>query len=279
MMVPVFRKYYYLDESFVNDVYSTIFGYDYTEQEMISVSEKQTEGNLGFEKVVKAGIGGTKASEDTVRFSATKPVTAKLQDILDYLKSETGEDLPYYDQINDGIFENLTKDVIFEGVFDLSFTKIECYSEFVKMTKALDDILETDELKDKKVVDGMLALINLAEQERQKGLSCILKFASSSKYPCYCKLDQAFIKGLKSLLQGEVTVIGKVSRILQKGQTVNLTDITELSKIKILDDKTRQGKAQKVQQIKSGKKAFSVKDFQDEIKGPAIEIVPIAIYK
>lgn len=276
--MAILRKYLYIDEDFVNDSYSTIFGYDHDEQEIVSSNEKQFEGKLGVDKGLSLGLGGSKNFENTVKINASKPISAKLQAIIDYLKSENDEDLPYYEQIDDETFKSIHRDFIFEGVFNLSFTKLEQYSQLINVTVSIEDILKTGRLEDPELEEGISALRDLAEQERENGLTCILNFVNNKKFPCYCKLDQSFIRINTALLCSEVTVLCKVSRIIPKGSTVNLTNITELSKLKLPNPNTRQGRTQMVQNIKSGKQA-SIKDFQDEIKGPAFEIVPIAIYK
>lgn len=166
---------------------------------------------------------------------------------------------------------------MFEGVFQLSFTKIEQYAILSTVASDLAQVIGED--LDKATEEGLNSLISLAKQERTKGLICILSFIYNHKnYQCYCRLDERFLKTQYTLLQSEVTVIGKVSRIIPQGKTVNLTDLTELSKIKIPNINTRTGRTQRVQAIKNGANN-SVKQFQDEIKGPALEIVPIAIYK
>ena len=69
--MAILRKYLYIDEDFVNDAYSTIVGYDHDEQEIISSSENKGEGRIGFDRVVSAGIGGSKSSENTVKTTLT----------------------------------------------------------------------------------------------------------------------------------------------------------------------------------------------------------------
>lgn len=276
----VLRKYYYLDESFINDAYSSIFGYDHEEREITSITEKQGNANASFDKGVKVGVGGSKNSADTVKINASKTPSAKLQEILDYLKDENGEEIPYYDQLNDDTFTGLNRDDLIEGVFSLSLTKLETYAQIANTANLLSDVFSIESLSDEKTAEIVSTINKLADAERSKGIACILRFVNDkNKYPCYCRLDQSFLRVNQALLQTEVTIIGKISRIIPKGQVVNLTDITELTKIKIPNANTRQGKQQRVQQIKSGQNPASMKILQDEIKGPAIEIVPIAIYK
>ena len=273
----VLRKYYYLDEDFINSAYSDIFGHVYQEEEVIKIDENKSSGKLGFNKGIEAEIGGNKGSADTIKFNAEKTGSAKLQEILKYLSSETGEVLPYYEQLDDNIFAMLRRDELFEGVFSLSFTKIEQYAQLADVTITLDKLSGSNKI-DTETSDIMDKLKAIANKEREKGLVCILHFVNDKKFPCYCRIDESFLKFARKSLLGEVTMICKVSRKIQQGTTVDLTDLTELTKLKVPNKNKQKGRQQQLQQIKSGK-AASVKEFQDEIKGPALEVVPIAIYK
>ena len=278
-MAAFLRKYYYLDEDFINDNYATIFGYDLDEQQITTMSESQAGGKVGVTKVVSVEASAGQTFGDTVKINANKTTSAKLQDIINYIEKESGESIPYYQQLNEDIFSNLNRDDIFEGVFNLSFTKIEQVSELASIATSFGSIPALGCIIDSDTEEKIDAIKTIAEKERAKGISCILKFVDDDKkFHCYCRLENQFLKTQHSHLQGEVTMICKVSRIIPKGKTVNLSDITELSKLKVPNTNTQQGRKQQVQQIKSGKKN-TAKDFQDEIKGPAIEVVPIAIYK
>lgn len=272
------RKYLYLDEDFINDSYATIFGYDHETEEITTNIDSHAGGKVGFDKVVVVEGSKEKKTSSSTKISAAKTSAAKLQNILNYIKDENGEPIPYYEQIDESIFSLLNRDDVFEGVFNLSFTKVEQYAILSTMTTGLAKIVGRK--FDVQTEEGINGLIALAKQERLKGLTCILHFTYNNKeYPCYCRLDERFLKTEYTLLQDELTIVCKVSRIIPKGKTVNLTDITELSKIKTPNTKTRSGRAQQVQNIKNGNQNNIVKQFQDEIKGPALEIVPIAIYK
>lgn len=273
----VLRKYYYLDEGFINDSYSTIFGYDLTEQTITQTNENSKGGKIGLEKVVVAQVAGDNKSNDTIKFSANKTPSAKLQAILDYISDENGESIPYYEQLDESTFSLINREDLFEGVFDLKFTKIEQYSQLANLASNFNSIFGLNLVKDEDK-DAIVGIQSLAEKERNNGLTVIMHFINDKKYPCYCRLDEKYLKVDRSSISGELTVVCKVSRVIPKGKTVNLTDLTELTKLKLPNTNTRQGRTQQVKNIKSGQKN-STKDFTDEIKGPALEIIPIAIYK
>ena len=66
----VLRKYYYLDEDFINSAYSDIFGHVYQEEQITKIDESKASGKVGFNKGLEAEIGGNKGSVDTVKFNA-----------------------------------------------------------------------------------------------------------------------------------------------------------------------------------------------------------------
>jgi hypothetical protein len=271
------RKYYYLDEDFINDSYSTIFGYDLTEQTITQINENSKGGKIGLDKVVVAQVAGDNKSNDTIKFSANKTPSAKLQAILDYINYENGESIPYYEQLDESTFSLINREDLFEGVFDLKFTKIEQYSQLANVASNFNNVFGLNLINDENK-DAIVGIQSLAEKERNNGLTVIMHFINDKKYPCYCRLDEKYLKVDRSSINGELTVVCKVSRVIPKGKTVNLTDLTELTKLKLPNTNTRQGRTQQVKNIKSGQKN-STKEFTDEIKGPALEIIPIAIYK
>ena len=272
----VLRKYYYIDEEFVQDAYATIVGYDIENQEITESSGKSLDGSARANvKIVNAGIGAEKTSSETVKYNANITTPAKLQKILDYIAEENGDAIPYYELMDESIFDNLNRDEFFEGVFNIRFTKIETYSIIARMTQNIDQLLNLGMTDDVSEIDQIQTL---AQQERAKGIACIMSFVFDKKERFFMYLNEDYLRTDISKIGSEVTVICKVSRIIPKGKSVSLTNLTELTKIKIPNMSTRSGRTQKVQQIKSGN-TNSVKDCQDEIKGPAIEIVPIAIYK
>lgn len=270
----VFRKYYYIDEDFVNDAYASIHGFDFDNQEVTEISRDGKGGNFGFNKVVNVSANLEKGSDETVKYNANITPSSKLQSVLNYIKSEEG-DIPYYESIDNDIFSSLTRDTFFEGVFNLKFSKIETFAHLFDIFENFDAILDLGVVNEHKEIKQIQ---DVAKVEREKGLVCILNFLYDNKFPCYMYLNEKFLRTEPSQLQNEVTVICKVARLIPKGKTINLTNLTELTKLKVPDLNTQKGRTQQIQNIKSGNKS-SVKQFQDEIKGPAIEIVPIAIYK
>lgn len=145
----VLRKYYYIDEEFVQDAYATIVGYDIENQEITESLGKSLDGKAGASvNIVNAAIGAEKSSSETVKYNANITTPAKLQKILEYIAEENGETIPYYELMDEEVFNNLNRDEIFEDVFNIKFTKIETYSRIARMTQSIDQLLNLGMIDD-----------------------------------------------------------------------------------------------------------------------------------
>lgn len=259
-----------MDEEFINDAFATLQGFDFNEQEIVNESAISKGGAGGFDVSIVKGDGSIrKEDKGTTSFKAQKTIPAKLQYIIDCLQQS--EELPYYEQIDENIWGTFTRDTMLEIVVDFSFTKIEQHSQLADSFKSFNELFDSGISKTDND-EAVNKMIELGSTERKNGLPCILRFVSSPSFPCFAYLNEDFIKGNRNMLSGQVTVLCKVSRKINKGESVELTNI-----IKTMGSfaKTREQKHQHIQNIKSGK----AKDFNDTIKGPATEVIPMAIYR
>ena len=125
-------------------------------------------------------------------------------------------------------------------------------------------------------IEGIEELQKLAKQERERGTPCILTFANGKKPSCFAYLDEQYIKTKRIHSMSEITILAKVVRIIKQGQHVCLTDLSDLMNERF--PKTTAGKKAKVEAIKNGQMA-KLKELEDRIDGPALELLPIAIYR
>lgn len=266
--MTVFKKYLYIDEEFVNDAFATLQGYDFSEQEIIN-EESSSKGGSGSVNVSFAKGEGTiqKENKDTVNIKAQKTTPSKIQYLIDYLHER--DELPYYEGIDKDIWSLFTRDSMLEIVVDFSFTKVEEWAQIANTAKMLDALFETNKLKDNDNIDKWL---EYGQQERRNGLPCILKLVNSASFPFFAYLNEDCIKGDRKMLAGQVTVLCKVARKIQPGESVELSNLVKTA---VNASKSREQKKKMVQNIKSG----AINDIKDTIKGPATEIIPIAIYR
>lgn len=261
------RKYLYIDEKFINDAFATIMGYDYDEKSIeyedtqsISESEDKTE---------------TKSitSKSNTTISASLPISSKLQKVIDFLCKENGGELPFWESVSANESSKLCREYFFEGQFNIEFTKIERWGNLASGVQRLDSLFETHKTDN---VKAITKLQQLAKQERERGLPSIFSFVNNSTLKCYAYLDESYIRINKIDLQTEATVLCKVVRVIKQGTSICLTDLSEYMNTAFPD--TKEGKKKKIAAIKSGQ-LKKIKDLEDRVEGPAIEVLPIAIYK
>lgn len=261
------RKYLYIDEKFINDAFATINGYDYNGKN-IEYEDTRSAFELEPENDLK-----NITSKSATTISASLPISVKLQRIIEFLRRENGGELSFYESISDNESSVFRREYFFEGQFNIKFTKIETWSNLASDFQKLTSLIESYKNDSAESIEKIQ---QLAKQEREKGLPCILSFVNSSSVKCYAYLDEEFIYDNKTNLQTEATILCKVIRIIKQGESVSLTNLSEYMDIAFPN--TKEGKKKKLEAIKSGQlKKF--KDLEDRIHGPAIEVLPIAIYK
>lgn len=261
------RKYLYIDEDFVNDAFATINGYDYDHKDI----KKDNATSVSDDSDSKAHKESAQKTDTLI--NANMPVTAKLQSIFDYLNQYSESGIPFYESMSNDDLVKCKREDFIEGVFNLNYTKIERYGLLSESAQKIDQLFDLHK------TDGVIAIDKmqeLAKQEREKGLRCILTFVNDKRSTAFAYLNEDSIKQNKRNLIGEVTILAKIIRTIKKGESICLTDITDFMEQTFPN--TPKGKSDKIEAIKSGR-MNKIKEFEDRINGPAIEIMPIAIYR
>ena len=261
------RKYLYLDEKFINDAFAAINGFDY-DQKSIEQEETYMLSELDSDADRKE-----KLSKAATTIAANISISSKLQSVIDYVAKDNNGELPFYESADMGDSKLFRRELIFEGQFNISFTKIETWGNIASGIEKLDLLFNAHKTDD---VEAVKQLQELAKHEREKGLPCILSFVNYPTARCFAYLDESSIKVNKANLKTEATVLCKIVRIIKKGESVCLTDLSEYFDMVFPD--TKEGKRKKVEAIKNGKMK-KIKEFEDRIDGPTFEVIPIAIYK
>ena len=261
------RKYLYIDEDFVNNAFAMINGFDYDSKDI------QHGGDTSLQDKSDPNECREHCEHNSSSINAKVTIAAKLQSIIDYLNNNAGGIFPYYEDISKQQFSFIRREDFFEGRFKLSFTKIETYGNLAESVQKLDELCGTNKTVG---IESFEQIKRLAKQEREKGIPCILKFLNSSTIPAFAYLNEQYIKTNYRYQMNEVTILCKVIRILKNGESVCLTDISELMNMRFPD--TPQGKKDRVTAIKNGDMT-KLKAFEDKIVGPALEVLPIAIYQ
>ena len=121
------RNFLYLNENILDDYLSALEG---SLPEKIITKEKQTtdkKGSLGG-KVV--GVGAEKIVETETQQERTLTPSAKVQLFMDLLQNE--EDIPFYEFLNDEIWNQLSRDEIVEFMGAIRFSKLKEFSPLIE---------------------------------------------------------------------------------------------------------------------------------------------------
>jgi len=263
----ILRQYLYIDDDFVNDAFTTINGYDFDQKDI------QHEGTAAFQDNSEPDAQRDQSERTITAINANMTLTSKLQAVIEYLNQSSNGEIPYYDAMTKDNLISIRRECFFEGQFKLSFTKIETYAKMAEGIQKLDCLFGTHEANGSEAIEQIQ---KLATQERERGIPCLLTFLGNKKPVCFAYLNEKCFKSRNIHMLSEVTVLCKVVRIIKVGQYICLTDLSKLMDLRFPDN--HQGKKARVEAIKNGELS-KIKEFEDRIDGPALEIFPIAIYR
>lgn len=122
--------------------------------------------------------------------------------------------------------------------------------------------------KTQKAIEGIKGL---GDYKNGNEIPCVLSFAGQKDYPVVAYLDDSFLKVPQESFVGDVTILCKIQRKINKGSSVELTDF--FKSIKELPLNGDQRRAMNTKDL------TMPKELSDTIKGPAFVVIPIAIYK
>ena len=118
----------------------------------------------------------------------------------------------------------------------------------------------------KEAVEGFSALSQL---KSGKEISCVFEF-EDGRYPLVAYLDESFFRCEQENFVGESYVLCKVIRKLPKGQSIKLDEIfDDIKKLPLNREQRR----------KMPKSMDNPEGLKDVVKGPALIVLPIAVYQ
>lgn len=263
------RNFLYLNENILDDYLSALEG---CLTEKIITKEKQItdkKGNLDG-KIISVGAG--KSVEIETQKEGTLTPSAKVQLFMDLLQNE--EDIPFYESVNEEIWANLSRDEVVEFMGSIRFSKLKEISTAISQLSELSTLIEnfTDTpIIDKKTQVSIDGIRCLGDYKNGNEVPCVLSFSGQKDYSVIAYLDDACLKVSQESFVGDVTILCKIQKKINKGSSVELTDF--FKSIKDLPLNRSQRRAMKTKDL------TMPKELSDTIKGPAFVVIPIAIYK
>ena len=267
------RNFLYINQKLLDDYISAIDGYVYEEetQKFNETNQKSANANA---KVL--GIGGDgkyeKQSSEEVERKVRISDAAKFDKLFNYLSADEYSPLKYYEMLNDEEFNNLSRDDFIEVLVTPRFSKMKELSDTVKKISSLAGVFESitqQSLFDAKSEEAISGISLLGSLKSENGISCVFSF-EDEKFPLVARLDENYFKCELSQFIGQFYMLCKIQKKIIKGQSVKLDEIFEDIKRLPLNREQRR---------KMPKNLDNPDVIRDVIKGPALQVIPIAIYQ
>lgn len=276
MAKPILRTFAYLDEHVVDDFLAQIEGGvldgSYTRK---TVSSKGKGGGLKARAhFLEAEANGNTGSstEEEMKLKETPPVKfTRLYDLLkdnELIQPLNGFDQTIYDQISVGeIIES-------RGVARLpQWEHIkQAFDEFGNLAQLMPYFGQS---VDQETMDQLDGFSRLAAMKDTGDTYIILSPEGSPTFKIVAKVGVQQIQRTKQDLEGEVTVLGKVQRRLEKRETIDVFQL--IRNTAVLDNLNRAQRRNMARQ--GGRSSITNSPVDEAIKYPALEVVPIAIYR
>lgn len=267
------RNFLYINRKLLDDYISAIDGYVYEEetQKLNEINQKAASAKANV-----LGIGGDgkyeKQSSEEVERKVRISEAAKFDKLFEYLSADEYSPLKYYEILNDEEFSGLGRDEFIEVLITPRFSKIKELSDTVKKISSLAEMFETitqQSLLDTKSEEAINRISLLGSLKPEKGISCVFSFEDGA-FPLVARLDENYFKCELSQFVGQFYMLCKIQKKIVKGQSVKLDEIFEDIKKLPLNREQRR---------KMPKNLDNPDIIRDVIKGPALQVIPIAIYQ
>lgn len=266
----ILRNFLFLDTSMLDDYISTLEGYI-------------LDGSIDKTEVKKGEIGGKAdikiASSDakTERSTETKQKlaitdAAKFQKLYEILEEKNM--FQFLDAFDEGIWNQIRRSEMLEIPARIKISKnyklvqdVENITPFIDLMKAFGQ----NPFKDQKENDAFEGFGAISKQVEKQNIPLIFEAESTLGFTFATYLSKKFLKCEINDLQGEATIFGKVQRIIPKGKQEELFSLIpafESFTSSLSREERRKTQKDKVE-----------KSISEMIKGPAIYITPLAIYR
>ena len=268
------KNFMYLNTKILEDYISVIDGFTYDEesQEIQNVNEKTLGGSAGVKIISGNGEIATK-KVDEVKRSVHISDAAKFDKVFKYLQSgDEDEQVKYYEFLTEEEFNSLHRDDFLEVLVTSRFSKMKELTDSVMKVADLAKVIQIitdEEILDKKAKEAVDGFSSLGQLREGKEISCVFNF-EDGKYPLVAYLDQSYFRCSEDNFVGESYLLCKIIRKVQKGQSVKLDEIFgDVKKLPLNREQRR----------KMPKNMDNPKEIKDVVKGPALIVIPIAVYQ
>ena len=267
------RNFLYLNTKVVEDYIAAIDGYTYDEetQEVATSNENAVTGKGALGVASGSGSHTGKQSEEIKR-SVRISDAAKFEKVHKYLRSDEDDGLKYYEFLTDEDYTGLYRDNFLEVLVTARFSKMKEITDSVKKFAELAAVLETvtdQKLLDKKATEAVQGFLALGQMKSGKEIACVFEF-EDGKHPLVAYLDENYFRCGQDNFVGQAYLLCKIIRKVPKGQSIKLDEIfDDIKKLPL----------NRAQRRNMPKNMDNPAELRDVIKGPALVVLPIAVYQ
>jgi hypothetical protein len=268
MNTVTLRNFLYLDTETVSNYLSTLEGY----VETVVDETESKEGRIGAEGGLPPIKGSGQSSKSTSR-NRKLAVTeeALFQRLYELLDEHTGEGIPYLTTSGEDTWSRLGRGNIVEiqarirlpDIFS-TMSAVEAFKPFMGLLDIIDEGNLVD-VETQKMFDGFL---EVGGATKEKPVPVFLEPIHAKRDAFFCSLSRRYLRCGIGDLAGEVTVFGKITRLIQKGTSEEV--YTLLPEMQSLANSNRKDR----RRLKSQKDNLS-----EALKGPAAILHPVAVYQ
>ena len=267
------RNFLYLNTKVIEDYIAAIDGYTYDEEsQAIATSSENTLVGKGAIGIASGNGSHTGRQSEEVKRSVRISDAAKFEKIHKYLKSDEDGGLKYFEFLSDTDYDALYRDDFLEVLVTARFSKMKELTDSVKKIAELAAVFETitdQQILDKKAAEAVSGFSALGQMKSGKEIACVFEF-EDGKYPLVAYLDESYFRCGQESFVGQAYLLCKIIRKVPKGQSIKLDEIfDDIKKLPL----------NRAQRRNMPKNMDNPAELRDVIKGPALVVLPIAVYQ
>ena len=267
------RNFLYLNTKVIEDYTAEIDGYTYDEEsQAIATSSENTLAGKGSLGVTSGNGSHTGKQSEEIKRSVRISDAAKFEKIHKYLLSDEDDGLKYFEFLTDADYSGLYRDDFLEVLVTARFSKMKELTDSVKKIAELAAAFETitdQQILDKKAAEAVNGFSALGQIKSGKEIACVFEF-EDGKYPLVAYLDESYFRCGQESFVGQAYLLCKIIRKVPKGQSIKLDEIfDDIKKLPL----------NRAQRRNMPKNMDNPAELRDVIKGPALVVLPIAVYQ
>ena len=267
------RNFLYLNTKVIEDYIASIDGYTYDEEsQAIATSSENALAGKGALGIASGSGSHTGKQSEEIKRSVHISDAAKFEKVHKYLRSDEQDGLKYFEFLTDTDYNDLYRDDFLEVLVTARFSKMKELTDSVMKIAELAAVFETitdQQILDKKATEAVRGFSALGQMKSGKEIACVFEFADG-KHPIVAYLNESYFRCNQDNFVGQSYLLCKIVRKIPKGQSIKLDEIFDDFKKLPLNRALRRNMP---------KNMDNPAELRDVIKGPALVVLPIAVYQ